>query len=307
MENKLCLAYIHSGCLIGKNPDGILRTIDFTKLTHLSVAFVTFQERDGIWTPIPAENLAAVIPLIKAEIERQQAKTKILLSVGGAGEDGFCQVSRTGEGRESFAKEIRRMADEHGIDGIDIDWEFPGTSMMGITRCKHCKKDYILLLKALREQLGNRLLTVAVSGNVYLGVDIKALGRLADYVLVMTYDLGTHHSSALLSKFFVRIWAMAGIPKKKLCIGIPFYGKNVKNLTETIGYRDASTGKISHAFGQSFSVHQGKKWCFDMPSDAKDKARWAHANKLGGVFCWEITTDCDNQMLSAMYDGVQGK
>lgn len=307
MENKLCLAYIYSGCLTGKNPADVLRKIDFKKLTHLSIAFVTFEDRDGMWTPTLAEDLAAGIPLVKAEIERQQANTKILLSVGGAGVDGFCQVSRTEESRESFAKEIRRMADEHGIDGIDIDWEFPGSSMMGITRCKHCKKDFILLLKALREQLGNRLLTVAVGGHVYLGVDIKTLGGLADYVFVMTYDLGVHHSSVPLSKFLVRIWGLAGVPKEKLCIGVPFYGKNVKNLTETVGYIDASTGEISHVFGQSFSVYQGKKWCFDMPPDAKDKARWAYANELGGVFCWEITTDCDNQMLTAMYDGVQGK
>lgn len=307
MENKVCLAYLFSGCLTDKSLTDVLRKIDFKKLTYLSVAFVLFEEQDGVWMPILDAETAAEIPLLKAEIERQQANTKILLSVGGAGMDGFCQVSRTAESRETFAKEIRRMADAHGVDGIDIDWEFPGSGMLGITHCKHCKKDYILLLEALRRHLRERLLTVAVGGHLYLGVDKKMLGRLVDYVFVMTYDLGVYHSSAPKAKSSVSAWHLAGIPKEKLCIGVPFYGKNVKNLAETVGYTDARTGEISHTFGQSFSWYQGKKWCLDMPSDAKSKARWVYGNGFGGVFCWEITTDFDNQMLGAMCDGIEGK
>lgn len=110
MENKVCLAYLFSGCLTDKSLTDVLRKIDFKKLTHLSVAFVRFEERDGVWIPILDAKTAAEILLLKAEIERQQANTKILLSVGGAGMDGFCQVSRTAESRETFAKEILHTA-----------------------------------------------------------------------------------------------------------------------------------------------------------------------------------------------------
>jgi GH18 family chitinase len=33
--------------------------------------------------------------------------------------------------RETFATNLAKFADEEGIDGIDIDWEYPGVSLGG--------------------------------------------------------------------------------------------------------------------------------------------------------------------------------
>ena len=52
---------------------------------------------------------------------------KILLSVGGAaaGTAGFEHVSGTPDLRQEFAANVVDFVDQHGFDGIDIDWEYP--------------------------------------------------------------------------------------------------------------------------------------------------------------------------------------
>ncbi|MGN1328257.1 MAG: glycoside hydrolase family 18 protein [Eubacterium sp.] len=307
MKNKLCLAYI---CGNDKNDgmlDDQLKKIDFNKLTHICIAFSLIKENGGYWLPYISEELAMGIKKIKGEIKAQNADTKILLSVGGAYADGFCMASRTAESRRLFAQTIVAIIDEFDLDGVDIDWEYPGESMLGITCCEHCKSDFIQLLEELRALLKSRYLTVAVGSNRYFGIDVKRLGAIVDYVFVMTYDLGVMHSNVFLSKTFVTMWRLFGIPKNKLCIGVPIYGKNVKNLDDTKKYCELSRGKLNHFLGQSFSEYDGKKYSFDTDIDVEKKARWALKNDLGGVFCWEITGDENNRLLSAMNRGIYGK
>lgn len=304
MKNKLCLAYIVGNNSSNREFDAKLKQIDFNELTHISVAFSLIKETDGKWLPYISNQIRTGIAKIKAEIKAQNADAKILLSVGGAGADGFCQASGTEDGRKCFADAIIELVDEFSLDGIDIDWEFPGESVFGIACCKHCKTDFLLLLEELRRRMGSRLLTVAVGSNRYFGIDVKRLGRIVDYVLVMTYDLGVMHSNIYLSKAFVTMWKLLGIPKNKVCIGIPVYGRNVKRLKEDIKYCEASNGKISCFLGQSFSKYNGAKWCFDTEKDVARKAAWAAKNGFGGVFCWEITGDDSNRILNAMNSGI---
>lgn len=304
MKNKLCLAYISVGNLNHAETDKKLRQIDFKKLTHIAVAFSSIKKTDGRFLPCVSPEYRNAVAKIRAEIKTQNADTKVILSVGGAMADGFCDASRTEKSRNDFADRLVACINELSMDGVDIDWEFPGESALGIKCCKHCKEDFILLLETLRQRLGSRLLTVAVGSNRYFGIDVKRLGRVVDYVFVMTYDLGMMHSNLYLSKAFVTMWRLLGIPKNKTCIGVPFYGRNVKKLQEDISYRDAYLGKISYFLGQSFSNINGAKWCFDTEEDVERKAYWANKNDLGGVFCWEISGDKDNRLLNAMNRGI---
>ncbi|MGN0457616.1 MAG: glycosyl hydrolase family 18 protein [Eubacterium sp.] len=306
MNNKLCICYIWCDNTPDENLNTKLKKIDFNKLTHICIAFSKIKEKDGLWLPSVSDGVRFGIEKIKEAIKANNADTKIILSVGGAYADGFCQASQTEAGRKEFAKALTGIIDELELDGADIDWEYPGESSMKIASCKSCKFDFVLLLEELRAQLGSKLLTIAVGSNRYIGIDVARVGKAVDYVFVMTYDLGVMHSSAYLSKMFVTMWNIHGIPKNKLCIGVPIYGKNIKNLFDTISFERASEGKISHFLGQSFSVIDGAKWCFDTEKDVKSKADWARKKDLAGIFCWEISTDKNNSVLNAMYDGIKG-
>ena len=136
---------------------------------------------------------------------------------------------------------------EYGLDGIDIDWEYPGTSLAGIASDRSDKENYTLLLAELRKTLDTyregMLVTTAVGGDVYfaLQTDMKEASRYLDYVQLMTYDLQggfqkvTGHHAALYhseGNLFdacvekaVNGFANAGVPMEKLILGVPFYSR----------------------------------------------------------------------------------
>lgn len=53
---------------------------------------------------------------------------KTLIAVGGwtFQQARFCAAASTEVKREKFAKSVVKFLDQHGFDGIDIDWEYPG-------------------------------------------------------------------------------------------------------------------------------------------------------------------------------------
>ncbi|MDE5670782.1 MAG: hypothetical protein K2I14_04895 [Eubacterium sp.] len=298
---NICLAYISCNQSYSRDFEKQLKSIDFKKLTHIAIAFSTIKEENGAWIPFLSSDVINGIKKIQAEIAVQNAATRLILSIGGANCDGFCQASSTHNARKHFTEKAVKLINELNLDGIDIDWEFPGESALGIASCKHCKKDFILLLKELRKQLNsNQLLTIAAGSNRYFGLNVKQIENIIDYVFVMTYDLGYMHSNIYLSKMFINMWHLFGISKNKLCIGVPLYGRNLKHLEEDLRFNELSKGKITNFLGQSFSYYNGSKWCFDTEKDVKKKALWAQKKGLGGIFCWEIKGDDNNRILNAM-------
>lgn len=54
------------------------------------------------------------------------------------------------------------MIDEFGLDGIDIDWEFPTSNMAGISSSPDDTRNYNLMMRDIRQAIGsNKLLTLA--------------------------------------------------------------------------------------------------------------------------------------------------
>lgn len=56
--------------------------------------------------------------------------TKLVLAIGGAtaGTAVFKQIAATVASRARFAKNVLNLIVNNGLDGIDIDWEFPDAS-----------------------------------------------------------------------------------------------------------------------------------------------------------------------------------
>jgi chitinase len=169
-----------------------------------------------------------------------------ILSVGGWGADGFSQAAATAEGREAFVNDVLALMQEKGFLGVDIDWEYPGSSAAGIKSSPKDKQNYTLLLQGLRSgmdaltaaDLIPRRLCIAISGEPYLipNLEVGKIGAIVDQVNLMTYnlnqpDIASHHSalyasypSALSADACVRAYVNAGIPAGKIMLGAAFYG-----------------------------------------------------------------------------------
>lgn len=157
---------------------------DLRRLTHINLAFGLIRD-----CGLTLEKLTHLdlLPQFRA----WNPDIHIVLSVGGWGAGGFSEMARTEEGRRYFARCCRRAVDEYGLDGIDIDWESPLQRPCRHVRPRRTREAFTLLLQALREALGDHLLSVAVGASTEFvrSTQMDQVARIVDYVQIMTYDM----------------------------------------------------------------------------------------------------------------------
>ncbi len=303
-------AYICHSYIPGANLQSeTVRAIVFGNITHANIAFSTV-ERDasGAFVPFVSQAVRAGIRLVQQEIRRQKAETKLLISIGGYQAGNFCESCRSEDARAAFAAACLEILRETGIDGIDLDWEFPGYPTGGISCCPHCREDYILLCKEIRAVIGtDRLLTCAVGSHLYQDMDYSALNPLFDYVNVMTYDMNqSAHSAFSKTTLTMQLWAEYAFDKAKLVLGIPFYSRCENEVYEWKGYRElmellrAGKAELLQEDDQDFVLLDGNRLSLDTPQSIARKVQWVKENGFAGVFNWQETTDDGGALRRAM-------
>lgn len=226
--------------------------IDAAKLTHINYAFGQVSTDGRV--VLENENAPAHLAQLQA-LKARNPDLKILLSVGGWGADNFSDAALTDSSRDVFARSAVEMVKRYGLDGIDLDWEYPGQPGPGIKYRPEDKENFTLMLKAVREGLdqlsdergrapGDRyLLTIASAGGTYFEhTEMDKLHTYLDWINIMTYDMfgswtertghhtGLYPSSEgfaplLTSEAYVQQHLEAGIPPEKLVLGAAFYGR----------------------------------------------------------------------------------
>ena len=164
-----------------------MREEDVRALTVINIAFGLIRDGEVVWDAKDARD--GIVSIRKSNPE-----LKIVLSVGGWGADGFSQAARTKEGRERFAASALVIVKEYGLDGIDIDWEYPGTSLAGIASDRSDKENYTLLLAELRKTLDayreGMLVTTAVGGDVYFALQTDMNLPASEILSTYVYRIG---------------------------------------------------------------------------------------------------------------------
>ncbi|MDO4293275.1 MAG: glycoside hydrolase family 18 protein [Eubacteriales bacterium] len=241
---------------------------DIRSLDVINIAFGQIREGKISWDGDGCREALARIRSLHPQI-------KILLSVGGWGADGFSQAASGPAARRLFAESAAETAQRWALDGIDIDWEYPGTSVAGIASAREDRENFTLLLEALRESLDRlgegRMLTIAAGGDTYFvkQTQMDRLVRCLDYVQLMTYDLQggfqkvTGHHAALYhgrrnlsdacADKAVRAFLEAGVPAGKLVLGLPFYSRKwmgVANLRDGLGVEAQTVGGYGPDYGE---------------------------------------------------------
>ncbi len=187
---------------------------------------------------------------------RQYPDVNVMISVGGWTACGyFSEMAYTQEGRASFIQSCLDLMEEYPwIDGIDLDWEYPGGSNDG-ERLPESELDqgcpiwgtkqedtenFAALVKEMRAAFdekfgqGTKKITACASastGWTLPNQDWPAAEPYLDLINIMTYDLAgdwdgvTGHASGINGvKGAVGHFLGKDIPKSKLNIGTPLYG-----------------------------------------------------------------------------------
>jgi chitinase len=223
--------------------------IDADKLTHINYAFVNVKDSMACLNNIAADT----INFRKLNnLKKINPDLKILFSVGGwSWSENFSDAVLTESSRRKFARTNVALVEAYDLDGVDIDWEYPGMKGQDNVFRAEDKENFTLMFKALREEL-NAL--SAKTGKTYQlttavpcfkkFLDITEMGKAAqylDYVNLMAYDFyvagdtAGHHSNLFPSENSekeqsgegaFREYTKTGVPAEKLVLGIPFYGRS---------------------------------------------------------------------------------
>ena len=255
---------------------------------------------------------------------------RIGLAIGGWGADGFSQAVRTAEGRTKFVKSIMKVIKEYQFDGIDLDWEYPGTGVAGIEYHSSDKNNLTLfcqeLSKAMKSYGEDLILSIAIAPTIAY-YDLAALNKYIDIFNVMTYDFamgskaahdsnlygyGSTTTSMANSVEFVKKYVDAD----KIIPGAAFYTRRGYFASESNQKLGASLSiSMSHtplSYGEltkmlldnpdivelydevaeaAYIIHNRWFYSYDNPRSIKAKCDYVKDNNLGGLMCWDLTDD----------------
>jgi len=247
--------YVINGYVGGYNGRAInVAGIDAKKLTHINYAFVNCIDSMAVLSNIKTDTLN--FRLLNT-LKNVNPDLQILISIGGWGwSKNFSDAVLTPTSRALFAKTSVDIVRQGKLDGIDIDWEYPGSRGAGNSFRPEDKQNFTLMFKEIRKDLdqlsaetGKKYLITAALGASKGFTEKTEMGEVAkilDYAYLMTYDFGGpngtvgHHTNLYSygpdgksnsADQAIKYFMDAGVPANKLGIGVAFYGKGSQSTT----------------------------------------------------------------------------
>ncbi|KAL4080314.1 glycoside hydrolase family 18 protein [Scleroderma yunnanense] len=334
--------FVNWGIYGRKFPPSLIPTED---LTHVLYAFANVKAETGevilsdVWADKdihypgdswndPGNNLYGNFKAIY-KLKQQNRHLKVLLSIGGwTYSPSFHPVVISSTSRANFVNSAVKLLEDYGLDGLDVDYEYPSNSEQAV--------GYRELLKELRNALDQHarnkdiqhkfLLTIAApcGPQNYKVLDISGMDPYLDFWNLMAYDYSgswdqtaNHqanvHGPPINSADAVTWYKTNGVAAHKLVLGIPLYGRSFMNTAgpgtpfSGLGQGSWEQGvydyralplpgsyifQDNHAIASwSYNYQKKEMISFDNEAIAAMKGRWIREHSLGGSMFWELSGD----------------
>ncbi|ULT91658.1 hypothetical protein L3Y34_009354 [Caenorhabditis briggsae] len=246
------------------------------KLTHVVFAFVAMKPDGSVEfgpvsedDPGPEAGVKAKRRFLDMKKKARSANSgvQILFAVGGWDNSQYFPSTAADSGKRAhFINSVANFIESYGIDGVDLDWEYPAEKGAD-------KNNHVTLIRELRQRLDqlaaskNRrskylitLATAAGEWNLREGYDLNGILQYADFLNVMTYDYygawaskwGAYtgppsplyfgslkgFSGKLNADFTMKFYSCKTKKPGMLNMGVPFYGRFWENVLEPIRGED---------------------------------------------------------------------
>jgi chitinase len=209
-----------------------------------------------------------------------------------------------------------RVVQEFGLDGIDIDWEYPTSNAAGISSSPDDTDNFTKLMRDIRASIGkDKFLTLATAASAEY-IDFKDIMKYVDFVNIMAYDMANapkHHSALyesensgeITSDMAVKAHHKAGVPMRKLVLGMPFYGRggvrhlgfnDYKDIVKDTVYAKMWDDKalVPYVADEDGTLLLG----YEDPVSLTIKCRYAIENGMKGAMYWDYNGDNEAGDLS---------
>jgi spore germination protein len=243
----------------------------------------TLSELDGFVTKLRAKNARAYVTFIDW--------------VGSAHDVVDSPVLR-----RAFARNAASASADHALEGVDLDFERLERSQRAsfTALCRELARELHARGKKLSVTVIARTAETELSG-AQAAQDLGALGTIADRVKLMTYDYAGSWSEPDpigpldWAKRVVAQAVAAGVPRSKLMLGVPLYGRlwpggtnlaadDARALAAKLGV----TPKLDEARGEVTFHARGKTVWFTDARAVAAKTRFARAEGLGGICLFSL-------------------
>ncbi|CAL1543653.1 unnamed protein product [Lymnaea stagnalis] len=184
------------------------------------------------------------------QLKVKKSKLKILLTVGAHYSLGkpWTDMTATEAGRREFIHFLIQFLRDRGFDGVDLFWYWPG---LIVGSAKSDRERYTDLIKEMATAFDQETLIEDRQRLIFsawgpkephyvdVGFNVTAFASYVDFVTVQTYNYNgfpkrpINHLTPLQSpvgksiKDSVEYWVQRGMPKAKINIPFPAYGRRV--------------------------------------------------------------------------------
>lgn len=215
--------------------------------------------------------------------------TRIFLAIGGwERSQNFAIIATDPAIRARAVQAITAYCLEHGLDGVDFDWEFPQNAAESV--------GYVTLLAEVRQAFAPHHLRVSVALAAWQDLG-DGLYTAVDRIHVMAYDHEGRHSTFEQAVGDIEAFQERGAPPEKLLLGVPFYGRSLSHWDKAFTYAE-----IVAQHHPAPDVDEVGGIYFNGIATIRQKTRYALEQHLGGVMIWELGQDTadDTSLLRAI-------
>jgi chitinase len=267
-----------------------------------------------------------------------QNKVRVLLCLQ---DREFLAVAANPQKQKNFIATMTALVKKYGYDGIEVDWEEDFDMALHAELMSNFRRRLNVLGSESSPAKHYYLATAILAGKQYKPAIAASLSRSADWINVMTYDLGgalygntpSHNASLSRVKKYLANWSV--FDSSKICVGLAGYGYLYQGITpgrkSAVPLRQIGRSVYYNQLSSLLSV--GWKESYDAAAEASyyispdgrsfatlddnrsidRKMDWILTRRYRGVFWWEFHCDAimptsdDAQIRHSLIDPVESR